>query len=169
LSWFQFCLFVDIGIENLGSVEFEEEELKQNTGELKNINEESKIYDGNWNLGLEGQNISQAEGSNYSKSVIDYVNLNPDSSDNIQESNSKLFGAETFKPKNGLSQENKMKFANERSELPFGKKIHDNLSNLLMGENKVEKKFADHKILSSLPKSHFDSLQSTENVAVTSI
>jgi hypothetical protein len=74
---------VDIGIENLESIECEEEELEQNTGELKNINEETKIYDGN--LGLEGQNISQAEGSNYSKSVIDYVNLNLDSSDNLQE------------------------------------------------------------------------------------
>jgi hypothetical protein len=80
-----------------------------------------------------------------------------------------LFGAEAFKPKNGLSQENKMKIANERSELPFGNKINDNLSNLLMGANKMENKFADHKILSSLPKSHFDTLQSIENVTVTNI
>jgi hypothetical protein len=80
-----------------------------------------------------------------------------------------LSGAETFKSKNELSQENKMKFSIERSERPFGNKIHDNLSNLLMGENIVEKKFADHKILSSFPKNHFDALQSTENVAVTSI
>jgi hypothetical protein len=38
---------IDIGIENLGSVECEEDELKQNTGESKNIKEKIKIYDGN--------------------------------------------------------------------------------------------------------------------------
>jgi hypothetical protein len=73
----------------------------------------------------------------------------------FRKNNSKLSGAETFKFKNELSQENKMKFAIERSEHPFGNKIHDNLSSLLMSENKLEKKFVDHKILSSFPKKSF--------------